>query len=794
MSRISGGRQARRSRTPKRISAGVALALGSIAAIAQTAPATGASSSATTATNGAALPSVEVRATRDAPEYRADSVQSPKFTQPLRDTPQSITVVPSKVLTEQNAQSLQDVLKNVSGITFTSGEGNLGWGDFFTIRGFSAEQSVTIDGVRDAGMSNRSDIFNLEQAEVYKGTGSVESGVSAVGGSVNLVSKEAQRDTFYRGSLGIGTDGYRRATADLNRQLGETSALRLNLMKHQNDVAGRDTVDYDRYGIAGSLALGLGTATRTTIDVFHQKDRNTPDGGLPIQRGTRGQPMPGVPWNAWYGASNLYTQQTQTDSVTARIEHDLSPVTTLRNQFRYERSDNWGVLSPARFTLADAGGNKTCTLTRCATLGYAGLGGLTTVAGIPSYTSYANTATGLYGYLRGNDFGTSKRYAITDNQTDLKTRFQTGGVQHDLTAGLELYREFYGDLERTVMVPSGDMFFSLANPQTVFPGTPSVKGQGSQRSRVENAGLYVNDTLTFSPQWQLQTALRYDRWKATSSGASRTDGAWGGRMGVVYKPASEGAIYASYSQAAQPSAVGLTTNSTIYGTAATANYKPATSKTWEAGSKWDVLGGRLALSGAVFRTELTDSWEYNADGSSPVRALPAKRVQGFELGAQGEITGRWSVYAGLSHLKSRITKGVNAGSEARNVPDWSANLWTSYTVVPDVTLSYGAQYVGKRRYADNTYVGGLNNNSSYAAGASGVRPIYTLDTEKAPSYVVQSIAVRWRVNRNLTANLNVSNLTNKRYWSRIGASLDGFQLYGIPGAGRTVTASLDFSY
>ncbi len=158
---------------PPALSTNLALTLGAFStlAVAQTA-----------AAPASPLGTVEVRSTREAPAYQPAAVQSPKLTQPLRDTPQSINVVPAELIREQNAQSLQEVLQNVPGITFTSGEGNLGWGDFFTLRGFSAEQAITIDGVRDGGMASRTDTFNLEQAEVYKGTGSVESGVSAVGG------------------------------------------------------------------------------------------------------------------------------------------------------------------------------------------------------------------------------------------------------------------------------------------------------------------------------------------------------------------------------------------------------------------------------------------------------------------------------------------------------------------------------------------------------------------------------------------------------------------------------------
>ena len=91
-------------------------------------------------------------------------------------------------------------------------------------------------------------------------------------------------------------------------------------------------------------------------------------------------------------------------------------------------------------------------------------------------------------------------------------------------------------------------------------------------------------------------------------------------------------------------------------------------------------------------------------------------------------------------------------------------------------------------------MGGLNNNSSTVTGPAGRAPVYVYDTEKAPAYWVHSVAARYRVSRNLALNLNVENLFNKFYWARIGSSLDGFQLYGVPGAGRTVTVSADMSF
>lgn len=773
-----------------KLSATVGLAVGSL----------GAGSAVLAAEPAAAAPAAEpqqlnevvVKAEREAPAYKPERLSSAKFAQPLRDTPQSVTIVPREVLTEQNAQNLQDILKNVPGISFTSGEGNLGWGDLFTIRGFSSEQSLTVDGMRDAGMSSRNDTFNIEQVEVFKGTGSIESGTSAVGGTVNLVSKEARLGNSNSVSVGMGNAKYRRFTADLNRQLNAGSALRFNVMKQKNDVPGRDVTKLDRQGLATSFATGLDGPTSLVIDLFHQEDKNVPDGGLPIQRGTGGQPMANVPHSAWFGADS-YTQQTKSDSGTVKLAHEFAPGIKIRNQTRWALTDNLSVLSPARFNGANANGTTLGT-----SLGYTGVGGLTPVAGIPSYTDFANK-TDAYGVLRGSDFGTSKRYKIVANQTDFSAAFNTGFVRHELVTGLDLYRETYGDLERTVLAPTGTLWFDMARPQVVHNGVATIKGNAGLVSRISNAGVYVTDAIRFSSQWRMVASLRYDHWKADTSlknvnTASSSDGAVSGRVAAMYKPVEEASLYAAYAQAAQPSAMGATTNNAIYGSAAAAKYSPATSKTTELGGKWDVLRHRLALTGAIFRTEVSDSWEYNPDEVSPVRALPSKRVQGAELGVQGNVTEQWSVYGGLSRLKSKQTKGANSGSEAKNVPDTTFNLWTSYTPVSGLVFSYGAQYMGERRYSDNAYVGGLNNNSSTVAGPAGRAPTYVFDTEKAPSYWVHSAAVRYRVNPNLALNLNVQNLTNKFYWARIGSSLDGFQLYGVPGASRTVTLSADLSF
>lgn len=125
--------------------------------------------------------------------YQTKKLSSPKYTQPLRDTPQSITVVPKAVIEQRNAMSLEDALSNVPGVTFNSGEGNGGVGDSINIRGFNSGtyggSNVYIDGIRDSAFYIRSDMFNIEQVEVIKGSSSAAWGAGVIGGAINLVNK-----------------------------------------------------------------------------------------------------------------------------------------------------------------------------------------------------------------------------------------------------------------------------------------------------------------------------------------------------------------------------------------------------------------------------------------------------------------------------------------------------------------------------------------------------------------------------------------------------------------------------
>src|SRR5688572_7500411 len=204
-------------------------------------------------------------------ERAEGEVESPKATAPLLDTPQTVTVVSDQVIRKQNLLTLRDALASVPGITFGAGEGGGGYGDSINLRGYSANNDITQDGVRDSAQYSRTDPFNLQQIEIYNGANSVFNGSGSVGGTINVVSKVPQPDELTILSAAVGTDDYYRATVDTNHRISDLIAVRLNGMVHRNDYPGRDVEKFERWAFAPSVTIGIDSPTRLTFSYFHQR-------------------------------------------------------------------------------------------------------------------------------------------------------------------------------------------------------------------------------------------------------------------------------------------------------------------------------------------------------------------------------------------------------------------------------------------------------------------------------------------------------------------------------------------
>ena len=694
-------------------------------------------------------------------DYKVERASSQKYTAPLVDTPRSVTVVPQQVLKDTNALTLQDALRTVPGITFGAGEGGNPQGDRPFIRGFDSQNDTYIDGVRDTGAQSR-ELFAVESIEVSKGPNSAVGGRGAAGGSINLVSKKAHLGNSFDGGFTWGSDQTQRYTLDGNYQFTDTIAGRLNLMSHESNVAGRDKVNYDRWGIAPSLAFGLGTDTRVNLDWYHVESDDLPDSGVPYTySGTNrtsanpDKPYSGGDHSNFYGLTDRDFRKSRTDIATIAIEHDLTDALTIKNTLRHGNSMQDYILTQPD----DSKGN----------------------VNNGSVWRRANTRVG--------------NTATTTNQTDLFGDIYIAGFKNSFSTGIELSRE---ESERStydvntdttpatpitptvpsstnctpaMIVSSGYNCTSLSNPNPDDPWNGSIsRNYAGTTTKGKTRAIYVFDTLELTPQWLVNMGLRYDHFDTEY----RTYGANGattvsktgvraegkdtsefvtGQLGLVWKPADNGSVYVSYATAATPPGAMLgegmegnvLPNSTDRnGVLLGSDMEPEETTNYEIGTKWDLLDSRLSLTGAIFRTE-KDNARVQVN-TNTYENVGTTRVDGIELSASGKITEKWQVFAGYAYMEGRQIDGgplgkANDGNQLPNLPNNSASLWTTYQITPKFTIGGGAFYT------DEVF-GSVAN------------------TTMVDSYVRYDAMAAYKLTKNVDLQLNVQNLTNEVYYDK----------------------------
>ena len=726
---------------------------------------------------------------------RAQKASSPKYTEALVDTPQTITVVTSEVMAQQNLLGLKDVLSTLPGITFGAGEGGGGYGDSINLRGFTASSDITTDGVRDSAQYTRTDNFNLESIELINGANSAMSGAGSVGGNINLVSKVARGDDFNTFTAGAGTDGFARATADSNFVLDSGVSVRLNAMAHQNDAPGRDYEEFKRWGFAPSVAFGLGSDTRLTLSYLHQHDENLPQYGVPYYMNAfNNGPLPGLDPSNYYGYHNIDTQEIDVDMLTGAFEHDFSDRVGVRSVARFQKVDQLSMVDATQGTWCLADGTNPATGAAC-------------TGGMPAGTYQPS---GPRGYSRDT------RNAIAISQTDLTARFDTGAVEHALVAGVSFSRESFDlDTGSVLRNPDGTAVvlprMDLYNPDSTWNGPVNYVLTGRTAGTLTNQAVYVFDTLKFGERVLLNLGARYEHnegdtttWiVSTAAGPASPIGTVTGRnpvltndddlfsyrAGLVFKPAENGSIYLSYANAKTPSKASVNGACTVQ----TCEVDPETAVNIELGTKWDLLDNHLAVTAALFRNErqnykvadpanpLNPSGEQQLDGKA--------RVQGVALGVAGHITDAWSVFANYTYLDSEVLHGVSAycaanpndhlvgttpanpdgvncsnsthfpdplkGNPLTATPEHSANIWTTYQF-GDWTFGYGVTYLGE------IY---LNNN--VLPTSNPVTNTTPAVLYKSPGYVTHRAMVGYKVSERLGLQLNITNLTDKEYYTRI---------------------------
>jgi catecholate siderophore receptor len=681
------------------------------------------------------LPAVTVTASKDKDGYvAATSASGTKTEMALRDVPQTINVVPAAVIRDQNAMSIQDIMKNIPGVGLSTGDGQR---DQVFIRGFTAIGDQFVDGFRDDALYFR-DLSNVERLEVIKGPAAVLYGRGSSGGLVNRITKKPGID-ITDVALSLSNTAGRRGEVDVGR-VGETVDWRVTGARELSDSY-RDQQFINRTALAPTVAIRLSSATKLLLQGEYLEDRRLTDFGIPSYQG---RPV-AVDAGAYYGAANARDadfSQSRVVSTAATLTHKFSDSLSLRNAFRYydyhldrNNTNISGNVNEVKGTMS---------------LGHAKLN---------------RDESGWF------------------NQTELTQKLVTGSLRHEVLYGAEFGKQNKDASSWASTVVATNV--SIFNPVLPQVDRSKLGARSDTFGTYDTAAAYVQDAISFSDEWKALAGLRYDRYKqqsrlanalgVTTADLSRTDSAYSPRAGLVWQPGATQSYYASWSRSFQPSGENFAL------AANNADLAPETTRNTEVGAKYELWGGRANATVSLFRLERD-----NIKTSDPItnRIVPVgtQRTDGLELTFNADLHDGWKMMAGYAYLDATITdsiavdrsvnapgtttassvaiKGKRATLTARN----TANLWLTKDLGHGFTVGGGANAVGSR-FANpgNTVV--------------------------LPGYVTADAMAAYRTGR-YEVQLNVNNLGDTRYIvSGHGSSPN----LSLPGAPRNVALTLRYS-
>jgi catecholate siderophore receptor len=604
---------------------------------------------------------------------------------PLRDIPQSISVVTKEQIRDQSMSSVSDVVTYVPGITSHQGENNR---DQLVIRGNSTSADFFLNGMRDDVQYFR-DLYNVERVEALKGPNSMMFGRGGGGGVVNRVTKEAGFTSLREVTLQGGSFGNKRFTGDFDQPLGTKVAFRIDGV-YENSDSFRDHVDLERYGVnpTATFIVGPKTAVKLSYEYFH--DGRVADRGIPS---FHGRPVD-VGVETFFGDPANSRVRAGVNLTSASIDHQAGRF-NIHNRTMFADYDRF-------------------------------------------YQNYVPGAVSAdKNFVTISSYNNATRRNNIFNQTDVTFAASTGRVHHNFLAGTEFGRQltdnfrntgFFNNSTTTVLAP-------LSNPVIDTPITYRQSATDADNHIRTNLGAtYVQDQIEINRYLQFVTGVRFDyfdlhfRNNRNGQELRRIDRLVSPRTGVIVKPVTALSIYANYGIAYLPSSGDQFSQLTTI----TQQVKPEKFSNYEFGAKWDIRRN-LSLTTALYRQDRTNTRA--TDPNDPTRILQtgSQRTNGYELGLNGFVTSKWSIAGGYAYQDAFISSATISavkGSQVALVPHHTFSLWNNYRLFPRLALGLGI----------------IHRADMFAAVDNAVvLPGYT----RADAAVFFSITEKWRLQANL---------------------------------------------
>ncbi len=612
---------------------------------------------------------------------------------PLIDVPQTVTVLSREQLDDQGVESLNDALRYVPGVVLGQGEGHR---DQITLRGQSTTADFFLDGLRDDAQYYRS-LYNIDRVEVLKGANALIFGRGGGGGVINRVSKAPEFNKT-RTDLAGGVDSFGgwSLAADLDQPLSENFAARLNAT-YEDFANHRDLYHGHFTGIAPTLGWQLGEATRLVLGYEYADDQRVTDRGVPSFAGS---PLHGYD-DTFFGSPAANHSAVTAHIARARLDHDFSDGLSGNLSSQYAHYDKYY-------------GNV--------------------------YARSPATATTVE--LEGYNSDTIRENWIV--QGNLVWQGETAGLGHQLLLGFEASDQLT-DAKRSEAAFGAAAASRITVPLAQRLTLPTVTFGASSRSslsKVRALSAYVQDQIDLGELVKVVLGLRYDDFRITSTNrvnsfrATRSDGKWSPRAGLIIKPRENVSLYASYAKSFLPQSGDQFTVLD----ATTASLAPEEFRNLEAGVKWD-LTERLTFTAAAFQIDRT-----NTRANDPITGVVVQtgksRTKGFELAAVGQIAKGLQVTLGYTLQDGEIvstTAAAPAGQALAQLPRHQFSAWGRYDFTDQLGVAVGA----------------VRQSQQFATISNAVR---------LPGFTRIDAALFYKVSAALELQVNVENLTDADYF------------------------------
>lgn len=579
------------------------------------------------------------------------SATGTKTDTPLRETPQSITVVTADRARDQGATTVQEALRYVPGV-FADAYGPDSRGDYPRFRG--QDPNIYLDGTRMVNTYTfnewRPEPYTLERMEVLRGPASVLYGDTSTAGLLNLISKRPQERDYREIGVQYGTFNRKQIQTDMTGKLtkdGEWLYRFVGVFRDSNYQT--DVVKDDRIVIAPSLTWRPTKNTSWTVMGTYQKDKTgSSTAFLPIEGTLYAGPNGRIPVNRFASDPAFDRYQTETGAVSSLFEHSFGDVLKVRQNMRFAHVEGiYNTVYPDVYSSADP------------------------------FTDAARRSVNRVASARS----TAKDSFTMDNNAELK--LATGPVEHKVLLGFD-YRRL---LERAKSGSYTDTTpFDLYAP--VYAPVIAPELTGEPRTLQSQAGIYVQDQTRFGP-WRAVLGVRQDFVSSdVADTAKQNDKATTGRAALMYDLPFGLTPYVSYSQSFTP----------IFGSHICVDYcKPQRGEMVEVGFKYQP-NRRLAINGALFDTTENNRTAAGPDPEFSIQ-IGKVRIRGAELEVLANVTPDLDLIGAYSYLDAKVESGDNAGKRLETVPEQQASLWAKYRLtafgLPGLTLGAGARYIGR---------------------------------------------------------------------------------------------------